>query len=248
MRGSRLLELISTRHFLSASLLLTAVTLLVLWLAVYMEYATLDDVAKGADVAVKIGATILAGAWVLNRYFTSRTDSPQLRVELTLDVVERLEFDPPAPSDLLMYRVDIINTGKTLIRVLEQTVSIAEVKPGPIEPSHTVLRHWKWPNNATSSVRAIEPGSWAAVNESIQISPSVAAVRVYLDLHLQHSGHWTWHRSLRIPRRGLDFATGWRLPNRTLDALDDTSSSLLRVGHNIEELCGAKEDGSPNPD
>lgn len=57
---------------------------------------SLDQVAKLTDTLLKALAILIGALWSLNRYFISRIDQPQLRVEATIDTVPRECFGPDA--------------------------------------------------------------------------------------------------------------------------------------------------------
>jgi hypothetical protein len=104
---------------------------------------TLNDLATFADAVVKTGAVIVGALWVLNRHYTSRIDVPQLRVDAEVSVIPPTKFSNEAANhSLLIYRLDVINTGKTLIPPLEEYLTVHGVTPSSNGVEYLELSRW----------------------------------------------------------------------------------------------------------
>ncbi len=146
-----------------------------------------------ADIITKISATTLAGLWALNRYYVYRTDAPQLRVDAVIDSAAAETFGVTARAGLLTYRLDLVNTGRTLLSGYAQRLTVTAVEISGDDLVEHVLH--TWPNEGHHPVPDIEPGSWSAVNAAIPLPDGTAAVRLLLDVVKAGSAGWTWHRT-----------------------------------------------------
>jgi hypothetical protein len=158
--------------------------------------ASLDKVAKAVDVILKSCAAIVGGAWALNRYFTSRTDELQLRVESDVQAISAGSFKESPDLGMLMGRLDIVNTSRSLIPVFEQRLVVDEVYPTPDGIEEVSL--YAWPQSGLHPGGPIEPGSWSAINFSHSIPASTLAVRIYLEIYIEGALRWTWHKTFKV--------------------------------------------------
>jgi hypothetical protein len=192
------LERIVVRRFLLISVVLSVGLITAVCVILFKKLITLEQLSKATDSILKGLAVIIGGFWSVNRYFATRTDYPQLRVDLTVDSVPNTAFGKDAQYGLLSYRLDIVNTGKALLpvtgyRTLLSNVTIHEDKVG------YELLH-RWPSEGMHPANPIEPGSWGAVSQAVAFPKDVLAVHVFLDVELERKNHWTWHRVISVPK------------------------------------------------
>jgi hypothetical protein len=172
-----------------------------LWL-IKSGFTTLTNLATFTDAVVKTIAVIVGALWVLNRHYTSRVDVPQLRVDADVSAIPSHKFQNQAANhSLLIFRLDVVNTGKILIPPSQQYLEIHGVVPTEDGVQHILLS--RWPSEGTHPSGQIEPGSWNAINNAISIPSSVQAVRFYISIQWSKSGLWTWHKTFDIsPKAG----------------------------------------------
>lgn len=193
MKEMNALEKAFTERFVPT----TAVLALVVATGLGMMFAlvtTPQDAAAAVQAVVAALAVLIGACWALNRYFVNRVDAVQLRVDAIVDCVPAGSF---AGTDrgLLLVRVDIVNSGKVLIRELKQALHVQTVRPGEKD---AIQKHLlRVPEEGELSGR-IEPGSWSAINFSHPIGPEVRAVWLYLEMAMG-TRKWTWHRTFRLP-------------------------------------------------
>jgi hypothetical protein len=218
--------LATTRFFLWSVFGVVTITLGFLSYVLARGYSNLEQLSRGVDIVVKVMAVLGGGSWALNRYYMSRSDVPQLKIESALDLVEGHEFSPPSESDLLLYRLDIVNTGKTVIPSFQQAIIFEAVFPGGTEARYEEIH--RWPEHGMHLSGEVEPGSWSAVNSALPISASVVAIRIFIDLVLEGGSRWTWHRTFRV--RGKAVSGGYRrnsdansVPNQRLQRTADAA-------------------------
>ena len=97
---------------------------------------------------------------------------------------------------LLIARLDVVNTGKTLLSQMDQFLLLTEVSPAEHGvKERTLLR---WPAQGTHPVGPIEPGSWSAINFAHPISSSTVAIRLYTELQVEGKAAWTWHKTFKL--------------------------------------------------
>lgn len=199
MREYRLIELATTRYlFISIAIAISVSTSLALSLII-KGYLDLDQLSTVVDTAVKLLGVIIGAIWALNRYYISRFDVPQLRVDCSFDLVEGPELSPVSQDDLLLFRLDIVNTGKAALPPSRQQVLVEKIW---LEGNKTQLEEiFRWPVQGRHPTPPVEPGSWSAVNFALPIAPSVIAIRIYIDLIMEGGPRWTWHRSFRVRAR-----------------------------------------------
>jgi hypothetical protein len=194
----RWLEQLIVRRFFQLTLVLALVLVTAGALALAKKVVTLGDLAKATDSLLKALAILVGALWSLNRYFTMRTDYPQLRVEMVLDALPSKLVDKEDLVGLVFYRLDIINTGKALLPVTRYSVKISNValvdEKVLCEPLH------EWGTSFADLGYPIEPGSWGAISEAFACPKDVLAVQVFLDVELERNIHWTWHRVMSVPQ------------------------------------------------
>jgi hypothetical protein len=157
--------------------------------------ATLAEVSTATDTLLKALAILVGAMWSLNRYFTTRTDYPQLRVEMTLDSLPSIFGD--ADNGLLSCRLNIVNTSKVLLPIVGYRVEISNVLVHQNEVLYERLNEWPG-TGAMHSAAPIEPNSWAAISIAFACPKDVRAVRTFLEVQLENGASWTWHRILTI--------------------------------------------------
>ena len=190
-----------TRHFAWTVLGLAVLPIVVFTVVVALTPATLDQANMYVDSVVKVLAIVVGAAWTLNRFFASRTDALQLRVEPQAALVppeDKLAKDGDA---LLLYRIDVVNTGRVLFHDywIEVEIASVEVDAARHSPAYYVLdeipRHLGGP---------IEPGSWAAVSGAAVVDADLRAVRLAARIETESGQSWTWHQSVPV---GADLTT-----------------------------------------
>jgi len=197
MRRFGLLETVSTKLVvLTVSLILVGVPFAFIGV-LRSGLVDLQTLTSFVDASFKAVALLVGAVWTLNRLYTTRADTPQLRVDADITCVPSSRFgDATSEQSLLIYRLDIVNTGKTLIEPFEQFVEIQAVTPTPGSVMYTGLS--RWPLQGTHPGGPIEPGSWSAINNAISIPVTVQAVRVFINVVLGNKDGWTWHKTFDI--------------------------------------------------
>jgi len=185
------LERVFTRHFLPATLGSLAIAWVTLGAIVYTG-GDLDDLSQLVDSAFKVAAVIVGTSWALNRYFTARTDVLQLRVEPTVDTVGQ-----PAER-LLVCRLDIVNTGRSLTPTFREWLEIEAASRNA--EAVTYMPIFRWPEQGDHRTAPIEPGSWSAISIAVPLPLEVNVVRIYLELDFADGTGWTWHRHFTTER------------------------------------------------
>lgn len=165
--------------------------------ALLIRSVTLDHLSKLTDTLLKALAVLVGALWSLNRYFTTRTDQPQLRVEVTIDSAGSECFGQDAVFGILAYRLDINNTGKVLLPVTGHRVEVAKVLVNGDRVLYERL-HESPAGGGLHPSGPIEPGSWRGISDAIACPNDVRAVRIFLEIHLEKEGIWTWHRILTV--------------------------------------------------
>lgn len=182
----RRLERLFTQHFLAVTAGCLAIAFGAFVFSVVRGYS-LEIIATLVDTSFKIAAVIVGTAWALNRYFTARTDVLQLRVDPMVETVSS-----PDGNRLLLCRVDIVNTGKSLTPSLKESLDLHAVLI--INDEVTYRPFYRWPADNSHPVAPIEPGSWSAISIAVPLPPDVCVVQVYIHLQFETGEIWTWHR------------------------------------------------------
>ncbi len=190
------IEQIIVRWFLQIAALLSLLFIVVVSIALGRKAITLDALSKATDSLLKAIAIIVGALWSLNRYYTTRTDYPQLRVDLTHDLVPSASLGDEAVFGLLSYRLDIVNTGKTLLPVTGFRVELSNVLIHNKRVAYELLH--RWPDAGFHPGSPIEPGSWGAISDAVPCPQDVRAIKVFLDIELDKRGSWTWHRIISV--------------------------------------------------
>ena len=192
-KGIERLETATTKHPVESVALSVLAVVVMFVTLLHFRIVEIQMLNALIDSLLKATALIGGAVWALNRYFTGRTDIPQLRVDPLVSVIPSRRFTGnPSGRSLLIYRLDIVNTGKTLIEQFEQSVEIHAVV---LERGGITYRPIsRWPTEDTHPGRPIEPGSWAAISNVLPVSQDIQAVRIYLELRLNNGTKWDWHR------------------------------------------------------
>jgi hypothetical protein len=193
---SRLARVVVVEQFPLTTALIVAVTGLGTYDLVAWNVVGLDSLSKFIDVVFKVLAVVIGALWTLNRHLVSRTDAPQIRVDHDVKVVRANPSRTAASGALLLYRFDVVNTGKTLIRPLEQVLQIHALEPAHGEVTYRQLV--RWPAAGTHPSGGIEPGSWSAISSAIAVDASILAVHAHLELRLGPVRLWTWHKTFDV--------------------------------------------------
>lgn len=192
----RWFERLIVQRFLLLVFVLSAAVLAAAGLSLWMKAVTLDSLSKALDSLLKALAVIIGALWALNRYYSTRTDYPQLRVDLIHDLVPNSLIGGESDFGLFTYRLDIVNTGKTLLPVTGYRVELSNVMIHDAEVVYEPLH--QWPSEGMHPASPIEPGSWGAISEAICCPKDVFAIQVFLEIELNHAGSWTWHRNVAL--------------------------------------------------
>lgn len=195
-RGGKLLERLMTRQLPATVTCAILVLLMVLTALLVFTSATIEQIGGIVDISLKVIASIVGGAWALNRYFMARTDELQLRIDADVQAIPAGSFKETPDLSLLIARLDIVNTGKTLMPTFEHRLLINGVFPARDGVKEVAL--YRWPEMGLHLGGPIEPGSWSAINISHSIPGSTLAVRVYVEIYLMSVLRWTWHKTLRL--------------------------------------------------
>ena len=167
----------------------------VLFLVVGLSAVSLADANRTIDPVIKLLALVVGASWALNRFFVNRTDAQHVRIECAVDSVRGSAAE--ARPSLLLYRIEVVNTGKVLLNDYTIEVKVESVSVSASGPSahYELLDHVdQHPGGA------IEPGSWSAVSKAAVIPVNVQAVRIWVEVLSQSGPSWTWH-GLRILER-----------------------------------------------
>lgn len=197
MRQSRFLEWITTRHLLATVCFVLVAISTAFFVLVHYQVTTVGNLATFTDALFKAVALFIGLLWTLNRYFIQRTDVPQLRVDADVKIVRRFRPDTAQGHPaLLIYRLDLVNTGKTAIPKYRHFVMIESVLPSKDRCTYDML--YRWPDHGYHDGGPIEPGSWAAVNDALPCPASLAAVRAFVGIEMSPDRSWTWHRTFDV--------------------------------------------------
>jgi len=198
MKQIHLLEAISTKYFvITIALVIISVPVLFI-LVLHFSITNIEILATFVDAVFKTIALLIGSIWTLNRFYTTRTDATQIRVDDEVFCIPSSRFSASQSTQrtLLIYRLDIVNTGKTLIEPFQQYVEVQAVIPSDESIEYVTI--WRWPLDGTHPSGPIEPGSWSAINDTVGISPSIQAVRLYLGIQLNKNHYWSWHKTFDI--------------------------------------------------
>jgi hypothetical protein len=200
MRRYRLLEAAATRYLVVTILLSVIITVGAFYLVLYYGLADVATLSSFIDAVFKTIAVFVAAIWALNRYYIERVDTTKLKVEYDVSVIPN--FNKAAAiqkSALLVYRIDIINIGKTVIPEFQEYLEINAIKPSPDGCSYEQI--YRWPNKDLHPAGPIEPDSWSAINDAVVIDADIKAIMLYVELELSSSYSWNWHKTIDISER-----------------------------------------------
>jgi len=199
MLSYRFLEAATTKY-----LILTISSILLLTIGIFAvvlgyRITELDKLSKFVDALFKAMAILLGMIWTLNRYYTGRTDTTRLRVDTDVSIVRYPNADSTtADLALLIFRLDVVNTGAVLIPTYQQSMEIEAVTPSDKGTIYNSL--YRWPSKGKHPGGPIEPASWSAINDAISIPADVKAVRIYIEIELSPGSMWTWHKTFDISK------------------------------------------------
>jgi len=197
MLRNRFLEAATTKYLIASIFLILFLIIASFALVLGYRITELDKLSKFVDAIFKAMAILLGMIWTLNRYYIGRADTTRLRVDSDVSAIPFSEADLKGPElALLIFRLDIVNTGAVLIPTYQQRLEIESVRPSDKGIVHTPL--YRWPDTGKHPGGPIEPNSWAAINDSISIPASVRAVRFYLEIELPQENKWTWHKTFCV--------------------------------------------------
>jgi hypothetical protein len=193
MFRSRLLELASTKFLVHTAVGSLLVTVGIFSAILYLKLADLEHVSKFADAVFKTGALLVGALWALNRYYVQRTDETQFRVDSDVSMVQ-----VPGSQDhnLLIFRLDLVNTGKTQIGQYMQFVEVHTV--GLTQGVVKLEPLFRWPDAGWHPAGSIEPGSWGAINIETGCPSATTAIRLFLAVALSEEKQWTWHKTFAL--------------------------------------------------
>jgi hypothetical protein len=194
VKDFRRLEKATTQYLVPTSAAVIAVAVGGFWILLSAGVVSIDPLSKFVDVAAKTIAVSVGTLWALNRYFIGRTDAPQIRVDAHVDLLSAAQMG--GDTGLLVYRLDVVNTGKTLIPPFHQFCELDAISITNGTVDHQTLN--RWPDEGRLFGGPIEPGSWAALNAECPVPKGVRAVRLYLEISLRDGTRWTWHRSFAL--------------------------------------------------
>jgi hypothetical protein len=192
------LETIVVRRFLQIAAILSGSIVLAICVALSKRLITLETLSKATDSLLKGLAIMIGALWTLNRYFATRTDYPQLKVEMATDLIPSDLLGKNQDQGIFTYRLDVVNTGKVLLPVTGYRVELANVF---INNGSIVFEHLhQWPAEGMHQGSPIEPGSWGAISNAIVCPKDVQAIRVFLEIELEGKAQWTWHRITSVAK------------------------------------------------
>jgi hypothetical protein len=197
MKNSHFLEAITTKYLVFTVIVLIAITIGSFAALLYYQITDVDTLATFVDAVFKTVAILVGTIWTLNRYFVARTDISRFRVDHDVSIIRGTKFKVNKSAlALLIYRLDLVNTGSTIILPYEQFLEIDAVTPTRNNVQYQPL--YRWPQVGTHPGGPIEPNSWSAINDAISIPSDVKAVRLYLEIQLSKGSVWTWHKTFDV--------------------------------------------------
>jgi hypothetical protein len=199
MQDAQFLKNIATKYLVLTVLVITGITIAVFATILYLGLLDVVTLAHFVDAVFKTVAILVSSIWALNRYFVTRADAPQIRIDTEINLIPASEFeDTISNNGLLIYRLDVVNTGKTLIAPEGQFLEISAVAPAGNEVEYPILD--RWPPEGFNPGRSIEPGSWSAINDAMIVPSTVKAVRFYLEIRLSEGRSWSWHKTFDLTK------------------------------------------------
>ena len=193
------LQWLVTRHLIGSFFAVACLIVLMSGIVLFLQWTTLDQFAKYVDAIAKTLGLLAALVWALNRYYVYRTDFDQFRIDADV-VLCAFPEKGDMSGNLLIYRLDIVNTGKTLLADYDLAVSLEALEPEINSVSARLLH--RWPQTGYHIGSPVEPGSWSAVNDAIRVPASTRVVRVFVDVRLDRDSSWTWHKTFSLASKG----------------------------------------------
>jgi len=194
MKVSKLFQAAATKYLALTVLAVVVVTISAYSTVLRTGVTTIDTLSKFVDAVFKSVAVLVGGLWTLNRYLVTRADSYKIRVDADIAVV-RSSRSPGTPN-LLLFRLDIFNTGTSLLPPFDQTLELEGLRLAGGDIKYDSL--FRWPESGSHPGGPIEPASWSAINHTIAVAQDVLAVRVYLELKISSTNTWTWHKTFDV--------------------------------------------------
>ncbi len=199
MKRSKYLEDLVTKHLIATVVLVVILTVGMFGAILSLKLTQVNTLASFVDATFKTIAIIAGAIWTLNRYYIGRIDVNQLKVDAEVSVIPADSFvGNSANLSLLVYRIDVVNTGKSLIPDFSEFLEIDSVTPELGAVREELL--YRWPTEGMHPGGSIEPGSWSAINQAVPIPAEVRVVRFYLEFHMSDKTFWTWHKTFDISR------------------------------------------------
>ncbi|MFN7961279.1 MAG: hypothetical protein U0002_08405 [Thermoanaerobaculia bacterium] len=196
MAHFKALEMASTKYLSVTAICLVGVAVGVYCAIVYSGLTSVDQLGKFTDAVFKIVALLVGALWALNRYFTERRDAPQIRIDAEVSLIPGWGAEE---QGLLIFRLDLVNTGKIQIGPFQHFLCIDVPRPTAEGVELTPL--YRWPMEGWHFGGPIEPGSWAALNGEVGCARSIRAVRFFVDVKLDADTGWTWHKTFDVSAR-----------------------------------------------
>ena len=194
-RSMAQVETVLTRYFVWTVLALVLVPIGAFTLIVTLTSVSLDDANKYVDTVVKMLAGLVGAAWALNRFFANRADALHVRLDPHVSLVPQGDSSSPDSDALLLYRVEIINTGRVLFKDYWVEVEIASVEVDTESRKPVYFVADEVPRHAGGP---IEPGSWAAVSGAVVVAGNLRAVRLAAQIENRAGSSWTWHQLFSV--------------------------------------------------
>jgi hypothetical protein len=193
------LERVLTRHLAGTIGVVTVGTVAAYGAVLVSDVAMVDPLAKMIDSVVKTLAVLIGSAWALNRYFVSRADDVQIQIAADVAKVSAAALGSDSDYDLLTFRFDIINSGKTLVQVKGVALTVQRVwlsVETPVRAQTGTL--FRWPEQGFHPGTLVEPGSWMAISDSRPVVSTAGVLRVVLDVVLENDTKVCWHRMVDV--------------------------------------------------
>jgi len=199
MKNVRFLETITTKYFLLLIIILSFSIIAAYVVILIKGMIDIDTLSKSVDSIFKTIAVLVGAICAINRYYTSRTDESKFRVDADVSLIQESEFDNNnSELGLLVYRLDIVNTGFTLIPIFDHFLIIDAIYPSTND-NYSTRRIHRWPEEPlTHEGGPIEPKSWVAINDAISVQADVRVVRLYLELIFKDNEMWNWHKTINL--------------------------------------------------
>ncbi len=202
MKRLRSLEILSTRLIILS--IITIIVAVPSFFAVIIRsgFTDVNTLATFVDATFKTIALLVGSIWTLNRFFVTRLDALHLRVDADVSCIPSLHFqDISSSQSLLVYRLDIVNTGNTLIKPFQHFIQIDAITPVDGKVEHMTI--YRWPETDMHLGGPIEPNSWSAVSDAIAIPASTQAIRIFVYIDLANENDWSWHKVFDISHSQL---------------------------------------------